>query len=108
MAKKLSYKVSNEEENESYFVSMSDIFAGVLFIFLIIIVFFVLQQAQKPSEENEKYRDYAEIHKARLLERLEKELRKDGIRVQVNVEQDILTLPEGVLFDSGESRLDKK
>ena len=39
MAKKLSYKVSNEEENESYFVSMSDIFAGVLFIFLIIIVF---------------------------------------------------------------------
>ena len=42
------------------------------------------------------------------MERLEKELRKDGIRVQVNVEQDILTLPEGVLFDSGESRLDKK
>ena len=40
MAKKLSYKVSNEEENESYFVSMSDIFAGVLFIFLIIIVLY--------------------------------------------------------------------
>ena len=42
------------------------------------------------------------------MERLEKELRKDGIRVQVNVEQDILTLPEGVLFDSGESDLTQK
>ena len=49
---------------------MSDIFSGILFIFLIIIVFFILQQVQKPSVENEKYRDYAELHKARLLENL--------------------------------------
>ena len=63
------------------------------FIYILIIIVFCITTSSKPSEENEKYRDYAEIHKARLLERLE-ELRKDGIRVQVNVEQDILTLPE--------------
>ena len=52
MAKKLSYKVSNEEENESYFVSMSDIFDFVYF--KKIIMFFCITTNQKPSEENEK------------------------------------------------------
>ena len=108
MARKLGRQSLKEDESESYFVTMSDIFSGILFIFLIIIVFFILQQVQKPSVENEKYRDYAELHKARLLEKLKDELIRDGVRVQINIEQDILTLPEGVLFDTGESALDSK
>ena len=61
MVKKLGRQSLKEDESESYFITMSDIFS-VSFI-LIIIVFFILQQVQKPSVENEKYRDYAELHK---------------------------------------------
>ena len=102
-----SLRKSKSSSEDSYFVTMSDIFVGMLFIFLIIISYFIFQIKTETNIENEQYRDSADLHKSKLLQQIRSELVRDGIRVKIVKDQDILTLPEGVLFESGKTKLNK-
>ena len=97
-------KKSNDNEDESFFISMTDIMVGLLFIFLIIIVYFSYQ-LKKENQALESYADTAQNHGIRILEALKDELTNKGIKVEVDKKQGILRLPDGVLFESGKSKI---
>jgi chemotaxis protein MotB len=94
-------KNRNESENdESYFVSMTDIMVGLLFIFILIIMYFSFQ-LKIQTEAKESYAQTAIDHRANILINIREHLRKEGINVEIDTEQGVLRLPEGVLFESG-------
>lgn len=115
------YRAEHEEEEESFFVSMTDIMVGLLFIFILIIMFFAVQ-SRLDSEKIKYWKDIVvESEKGNLKRRnLDRylvgvgEQRADLLRwiksllidqgiesVEIDVENGILRLPEGVLFKSG-------
>jgi len=116
----------NSEEEESFFVSMTDIMVGLLFIFIMIIMYFALQ-AKVDSQEIKKLqgenrvllgiigentgKDYSDltayqsqiaVQRNNILTWIRDHLKVSGIEgVEVNEEQGVIRLPEGILFDSG-------
>lgn len=87
-----------ELEEESYFVSMTDMMVGLLFIFILMLMYFALQFHQ--STEN---RQSADAERTRILKAIEENLEKQDIKVIVKEESGILRLPEEALrFPSGQ------
>ncbi len=122
----------DEQNEESFFVSMTDIMVGLLFIFILIIMYFAVQakvDAKKIEEieseiriktellnnlglekytELNAYQDYISLQRTNILNWISAYLKEDGVDgVQVVEEQGVLRLPEGVLFESGEFRFKK-
>ena len=118
------------EEDESFFVSMTDIMVGLLFIFILIIMFFAVQakidaetieEREQTIEEQEqqlsifgdegelaKYSQLTEyqlrvaLQRKNLLNWIKVYLSNSGVDgVEVIQEQGVIRLPEGILFDSG-------
>lgn len=117
-----------EHEDQGYFMSISDMMSGLLFIFIITLMVFVISfkdqemaaQAQeqqfreeKGKAEREKDRlnivlkDVTDAKDARrqLLEDLQKSLEQQGVVVRIDVEKGLLHVPEDVLFKSGRAEL---
>jgi chemotaxis protein MotB len=122
----------DDHQEESFFVSMTDIMVGLLFIFILIIMYFAVQAKidaktieQITNElrvktdlleemgldqytELKAYQDYISLQRTNILNWVSAYLREDGVQgVQLIEEQGILRLPEGVLFDSGEFQLEE-
>src|SRR5690242_11023946 len=115
-------------EDESYFVSMTDLMIGLLFIFIIMLMSFAInfRMAQNSSEAardnavrqagaaaaqatalartNERLTDNDATMRF-ILEVLAAKLREAGVPVRVFPEVGVLRLPERVLFDSGRAEL---
>lgn len=125
----------SEDEEESIFISMTDIMVGLLFIFILIIMYFALQakldaetisgqifiideqQGQidrgkagsKEKRELEEYLVAAIKHRETILKWLQRYLTNEGIKgVEVDIPNGILRLPEGVLFRSGQYDIEAK
>jgi chemotaxis protein MotB len=108
-------------EDESYFVSMTDLMIGLLFIFIIMLMSFAInfrEAETKSREEEEKSRalQVEQDHTIRrltdnqdtlehILRSLEQSLLARGIVVRVDPHRGILRLPEDILFDSGSATL---
>jgi chemotaxis protein MotB len=93
-----------EEEEESYFISMSDMLVGLLFIFIILLLYFALQFRQTTETltgAGETRREILETLKRRLDERL----RPYDLTVRIDAVTGVLSLPNSVLFATGEYRL---
>jgi chemotaxis protein MotB len=88
------------EEEESYFVSMADMMVGLLFVFIILLLYFALQFRQTTHDIAS-----ADESRATILTRLDQALKAQGLRVSIDVDQGVLRLPEDVLFDVGEADL---
>lgn len=88
------------EEDEGYFVSMSDMLTGLLFVFIILLMFFVFQ-FRKTTEE------LAGANQARriLLENLERDLKAERVDVEVDKENGILRLRGVAMFDLNDDTL---
>lgn len=112
----MSATEQTEEGEESFFVSMTDIMVGLLFIFLMIIMYFALQ-AKLDRERIEQYQktnapEYSSltayqqavgVQRAKILGWIRDYLGSEGVKgVQVLADQGVIRLPEGVLFRSGE------
>jgi chemotaxis protein MotB len=93
----------NEEEEESYFISMADMMVGLLFIFIILLLYFALQMKEKTAELTG-----ATATRTMILRKLETSLKDQGIKVSVDEKAGILRLPEDVLFASGADQLSEK
>lgn len=108
------------EDEESFFISMTDIMVGLLFIFILLVMYFALQvkidqqeieslkeevdlKGQQARRQLDKYRENVNRQKFNILDGLEGFLEREGFpSVQIDYSQGVLRLPEGVLFDSGE------
>ena len=97
----LSKRKNDSHEEESFFVSMTDIMIGLLFIFIIIVVYFA-QQIDAKIKSTDDYVATTKRQKTLILNKIRNELKGQGVaNVEVDQKQGILRLPEGVLFDSG-------
>lgn len=94
----------------SYLASLSDLMIGLLFIFIIILMAFTL--SYKAAEEagqrersilasaNQALTDSDRL-RAQILQHVQRSLEQQGIRVQVDLRNGVLRLPESLLFDEG-------
>ncbi len=99
------YRRNSEEQGDSYFVSMTDIMVGLLFIFILIIMYFAFQ-LKVQTEAQENYAQTATDHRSSILKNIKSHLEEAGVlNVYIDTEQGILRLPEGVLFGSGKSEI---
>lgn len=90
------------EEEESYFISMADMMVGLLFVFIILLLYFALQFQQKSRALSD-----ATTVRTEILESLRDEIRRanPNLRIEINPTTGVLSLPAEVLFASGQDRL---
>ena len=91
------------DEEESYYVSMTDLLVGVIFIFIVILMYFALRFQQAEQQRVVKVNLTETANKARreILDDLSQALKDHGIQVDIDEDNGILHLPEDVLFPSG-------
>jgi chemotaxis protein MotB len=89
-----------EVEQENYFISMTDMMVGLVFIFIIIMMYYAMQlQSETARLDGSETRS---VILEKLKERLEKELH---VQIYVDEENGVLRLPDSILFDSGHADL---
>lgn len=109
------------EDGQGYMISVSDLMAGLLFVFIITLMVFALNlkgteadlssELEKTEKEKENLsamvNELSDAKKVRsaLLQEIRDFLMVEGFRVQVNLEHGILHLPEEILFPSGSATL---
>src|ERR1700728_3845717 len=94
-------------EEESYFVSMTDLLVGMLFIFIIMLMAFALNLREQQERFNQTTAAITEANEARrrMLQEIKHSLEKHGVKVFVDPETGVLRLPEQLLFPRGEYQL---
>lgn len=89
---------SVDEENP-YWISFSDIMAGLLVIFVLAAVALILELTQKSEEWDQAIKQIAEAEQVRedVLREIELELKKRDIPVHISDNDTVLRIPEDVL-----------
>jgi flagellar motor protein MotB len=97
-------------EDESYFVSMTDLMVGMLFVFIIILMAFALNMREQQDRFDQTTNKITQANQTRkeMLEDLERALKQRGVIVTIDRENGILRLPEALLFAQGEFELTGK
>lgn len=101
---------SVDEENP-YWMSFSDIMAGLLVIFILASIIFIMELMQKSENWDDAIQEIAKAEEVRknILREIETELRQKNIPVEVIDNDTVLRIPEHVLtFDSGSSDIPNK
>jgi outer membrane protein OmpA-like peptidoglycan-associated protein len=110
------YNLQVAEEEESYFASMTDVVIGLLFVFIIMLMFFAMrfQEATQKQDvvtekQNALIEDLTDAETARntILQSIGTSLQKDGINVIIVKDEGILRLPEEILFERSNWELNK-
>lgn len=102
-----------EEDGQSYLVSVGDMMSGLLFVFIITLMVFVInfhlekikktEETEKLQKKQEELTDAKEV-RTQLLEDLKKSLEESGVTVQIDREKGLLRIPEKILFESGKAK----
>lgn len=87
------------DEDNPYWISFSDIMAGLLVIFVLAAIALIIELTQKKEEWNEAMNDMAEAEQVRaeLLREIEKELNDRNIPVIITDNDTVLRIPDDVL-----------
>ena len=102
---------SQVDEENPYWMSFSDIMAGLLVIFILASIIFIMELIQKSERWDDAIQEIAKAEQVRknILSEIETELRQKNIPVEVIDNDTVLRIPEHVLtFDSGSSDLPNK
>lgn len=95
------------EGDESYFVSMTDLMVGMLFVFIIMLMAFALnlRDAQQTQEKINAEQTGARKARDRMLEDIQRSLEAKGVRVEIDRENGVLRLKADLLFDKAKAEL---
>lgn len=87
------------DEENPYWISFSDIMAGLLVIFVLAAVALILELTQKSVEWDDAIREIAKAEQVRkdLLREIEQELNERNIPVNISDNDTVLRIPEDVL-----------
>jgi chemotaxis protein MotB len=103
---------AREEEGQGYLVSVSDMMSGLLFLFIIALMVFVINfhlEKIKKTEETKALRNIqkeltdAKEVRTELLQDLKDSLEKNGVIVRIDIDKGLLHVPEDILFESGKA-----
>ena len=89
-----------DEEEESYFVSLSDMMVGLLFVFIILLLYFALQFQQKSKALSD-----AGETRTQILRQIKAKLDQQHVAVRIDTATGVLRLPAAILFAKGDYRL---
>ena len=89
---------NNITHGDVFSLSISDLMAGLMSIFILTICYFILNFSQVTAQLTQN-----DITRAELLDTIHEELEKSGIQVTVDEEHGILRIPEGDMFDVGKA-----
>ena len=91
----------------SYLESLSDLFVGFLFIFIIFLMLFalLLAVAQKRTEVVTTQLTDSGLLRAQMLTEIQAALKRRGIIIAIDTRTGIARLPESLLFESGQAQL---
>jgi flagellar motor protein MotB len=92
----MSARARYHKEEESYFVSMTDMMVGLLFIFIIMLMYFALQ-----FQATTKALVSADDTRTAILEEIKQSLAEQGVQIQIFPESGVLRLPDEILFEKG-------
>ena len=81
---------------DTFTISISDLMSGLLAIFILVLSYFILNFSEKTAQLTQN-----DVTREKLLNFLQTELERDGIKVSVDPSHGILRISEGVLFDVG-------
>ncbi|TWB68789.1 hypothetical protein [Nitrospirillum amazonense] len=101
------------DDQESYFASMSDLMAGIVFIFLIMLMALSMYNIDETPKQQDQQseQDYQETiakimaERARMVEALRRDLEARHIAVEADAAKGILTLPSAQFFAPGAAAL---
>ena len=85
-----------EERRESYYVSITDMLIGLLFLFIIMLMYFALQLRTATQDLIT-----SEDTRSELLENIATYMRENNIRAEVDLSAGVLRLPDEILFEKG-------
>lgn len=96
-----------EDGEDSYFISMTDLMIGMLFVFIIMLMSFALKLGETTETLAKTTIEITHTANARkeMLEGIADAMKMRGVTVIVDPENGVLRLPESVLFPLGEYRL---
>ncbi len=91
------------DDEVSYYVSMTDLMVGMVFLFVIMLMTFALnlRDAEQSNKQTVQTVAGIEATRTRLLDDVSQYLAQHGVAVDVVWEHGILRLPEDILFASG-------
>lgn len=104
------YYAQHSDEEESYFISMTDVVIGLLFVFIIMLMFFAMrfhEAAQRQTALTEDLTD-AETDRGDILDTIGRFLQDQGVNVIIVKDEGILRLPEEILFEKSRAELNDK
>jgi flagellar motor protein MotB len=86
---------------------MTDMMVGMIFVFVILLMTFALsfREAEENRQTKIEQLETVETAKREILEDIKKSLQESGIKVEIDLENGILHLPEEILFPSGSATL---
>ena len=96
------------DEENPYWMSFSDIMAGLLVIFVLAAVVLVLELLEKNERIDQAMKEVSKAEEVRrnLLEEIEQELREKNIPVTISENAQVIHIEENVLnFESGKSEI---
>ncbi|RLT90793.1 flagellar motor protein MotB [Ketobacter sp. GenoA1] len=93
------YQNHQVDEENPYWISFSDIMAGLLVIFVLAAVALILELTQKSEQWDEAIKEIAKAEQVRkdLLREIEQELNAMNIPVKISDNDTVLRIPEDVL-----------
>jgi flagellar motor protein MotB len=94
-------------EDENYFVSMTDMMVGLVFIFIILIMYYALQlqQVRDVFQNTTEQLTSANQTRTEILHDIQDRLRRQGLKVEIDTRNGVLRLPDEVLFDSAKAEV---
>ena len=91
-------KKSDSHAGEGYLASSADLMIGILFIFIIMVVYLAVE-IKRVQSENGRNADPVRT----LVEEMGERLRNKGVRVELDPDSGVIALPSDALFDSGKA-----
>ncbi len=90
---------SQQHEGEGYLASSADLMIGILFIFIIMVVYLAVEIKRVQSENNGRNTDPVKT----LVDQIGQRLRDKGVKAELDPDSGVIALPSDALFDSGKA-----
>lgn len=104
------HQSSLEESTEHFFTSFTDLLVGIIFIFMLLLMVFALNYKQAETENKEAVQTIVTTEEVRgeILQAISDGMQERGIKVELDLNNGIVRLPEGLLFASGQWQLSEQ
>ena len=98
------------EQPHDFFISMTDMMVGMIFLFIIMLMFFALKLERAATQSVNLVASLTTTDEVRaaILNDLQTDMVKQGIQVLSNPQQGVLSLSENILFDKGKAELSRR